>query len=247
MPGKSDPLLTTVWSRPPRPSGNQPTLSREQIVRSAMELLDAEGLAGLSMRRLGSRLGSGATSIYWYVANKDELLDLVLDEAMGEVPVPDADEVGWRAAAAAMARGVRDVILRHPWVTSLFGVRPNIGPQAMRLSERAVTLLQRAGFTGMDVANASSLLMAHAIGSATTEAAWHAAVARSGMTPEEMEESIKAHHEAFTSGHPHLEKWWQEVQPYDMISAYETSFTFGLARLLDGLEAWLAANSGPSA
>src|SRR5690348_10986222 len=68
--------ITSVWTREKRPS-KSPTLSRAQIVRAAMEILDTEGMDALSMRRLGSRLGAGATSIYWHVAHKDELLELV--------------------------------------------------------------------------------------------------------------------------------------------------------------------------
>ena len=77
--------LDSVWLRPTRERTGQPSLSREQIVRAAIELLDAEGAAGLSMRRLGTKLGSGATSLYWHVANKDELLELAVDEVLGEI------------------------------------------------------------------------------------------------------------------------------------------------------------------
>ena len=100
------------------------------------------------MRRLGTKLGSGATSVYWYVANKDELLELAVDEVMGEVDIPDLELVGWRAAAGGVVQGLRSVILRHSWITSLFGIRPAIGPQAMRMSDRIVTVLTAAGFGG---------------------------------------------------------------------------------------------------
>src|SRR3954466_6761049 len=168
----ADLITESVWLRPPRRGrGEQPSLGREQIVKAAIELLDAEGLAGLSMRRLGTKLGSGATSVYWYVANKDELLELAVDEVMGEVDIPDLEVVGWRAAAGGVVQGLRSVILRHSWITSLFGIRPAIGPQAMRMSDRVVTVLTAAGFEGIELAYASSLLMSHAIGSATTDSA----------------------------------------------------------------------------
>jgi hypothetical protein len=93
------------------------------------------------MRRLGTKLGAGATSLYWYVATKDELLDLVLDEVMGEVRVPDPGEGGWRAAALAVAQEIRVMILRHPWITTVFGLRPAIGPKSLQLSERVIVLL----------------------------------------------------------------------------------------------------------
>jgi AcrR family transcriptional regulator len=150
-------MANSVWTRPPRSRGAQPTLSREQIVRAAIELLDEKGLDGLSMRRLGSRLAAGATSAYWYVATKDELLELALDEVMGEIDVPEVGTTDWRTAAAALAHGLRSMILRHPWVTGLFGVRPAMGPNAMRMSDRVVGVLTAAGFSGMTVAYQSWL------------------------------------------------------------------------------------------
>src|ERR1700754_855933 len=165
----SDPISTSVWTRPRRSRG-EPTLSQEQIVKAALDLLDTEGIEGLSMRRLGARLGSGATSVYWHVANKDELLDLAIDAVMGEVRAPTPDEP-WRPAAEAMVRELRDVLLRHGWITGLFGVRPNIGPNAMRLGEGTMAMLVNAGFGPQDAAYAASLLSTHAIGSATPGAA----------------------------------------------------------------------------
>ncbi|MGK8523410.1 TetR family transcriptional regulator [Nocardia asteroides] len=76
--------FTSVWTkqpRRPRTSG----LGREQIVAAAVEILDANGLDALSMRKLGAKLGAGATSLYWHVSNKEELLELVLDEFWGMV------------------------------------------------------------------------------------------------------------------------------------------------------------------
>jgi AcrR family transcriptional regulator len=240
MPRRTNPIADSVWLRPPRTRSGQPALSREQIVRAALELLDAQGAAGLTMRRLGSKLGSGATSIYWYVATKDELLDLALDEVMGELAVPDVDRVGWRAAAEGVAREMRALVLRHPWVTSLFGVRLTIGPQAMALSDRFIVVLESAGFTGLEVAHASSVLLSHAIGSATTEAAWRGTRARAGLTAQEAHESLAALGEKVIEGHPNYAKWWRVNQVGDIENLHEESFTFGLARILDGLEAWLA-------
>src|SRR5688572_10263260 len=167
-----DPVTDSVWLRPPRRGrGEQPTLGRDQIVRAAIELLDDEGLAGLSMRRLGTKLGAGATSLYWHVANKDELLDLAIDEVWGEVYVPDTGDTGWRTAASVFATGMRSMLLRHPWVMGLLGVRANIGPNTMRVSERAVLVFTAAGFQGMEMAYATSLLTSHVIGSSLSVAA----------------------------------------------------------------------------
>src|SRR5690348_7113452 len=79
-----------IWMRPTRqPQGQRPSLSREQIVRAAIELADDEGLEALTMRRLATKLGAGAMSLYWHIPNKEDLLDLMLDAAFGEVALPE--------------------------------------------------------------------------------------------------------------------------------------------------------------
>ncbi|WP_422770426.1 TetR/AcrR family transcriptional regulator [Plantactinospora sp. WMMC1484] len=241
MPSKSDPFTSSVWLRPSRARGEQPTLSREQIVRTAIELLDAEGPAGLSMRRLGTRLGAGATSVYWYVANKDELLELAVDEVMGEVYVPEVGDTSWRVGASVLATGIRAMLLRHPWAIGLLGVRPTIGPNAMRIGDRTVALLTAAGFAGLELAHASAMLSAHAIGSATTVSAMLNSMRRSGMSMREIAEKLEANVRRIAPDHPHYDEWRQQVGPaaYDPERVWDESFMFGLERLLDGLEMWL--------
>jgi AcrR family transcriptional regulator len=234
---ETDPLVTSVWMRPPRPRGSQPTLSREQIVRATVELLDADGLSGLSMRRLGNKLGAGATSVYWYVANKDELLELATDEVMGEISVPDG--VGWREACATCARGLRATILAHPWLARLLGTRPNFGPNAMRMSDRVVAVLTGAGFTGAEVAYASSLLLGHALGIASTEAAWQGVRAKVGKTDEQIVAELTPAIEQAAADYPNYRAWWDANKSMDMDKLQEDSFSFGVERLLDGLSAWL--------
>jgi AcrR family transcriptional regulator len=236
-------FIDTVWIRPSRGGrAGQPSLSREQIIRTAIEMLDTDGTDGLSMRRLGSRLGSGATSLYWYVATKDDLLELAVDEVFGEVYVPDPGDTGWRIGASAFASQLRQMLLRHPWVIGRLGVRPNLGPNAMRMGDRLVALLDAAGFTGMTISHASSLLISHAIGSATTESAFAASVKRSGSTVAEMTERLEPYMDQVGADHPHYDRWRREndvlhMKPEQVI---EDNFMFGLERLLDGLELWLA-------
>jgi AcrR family transcriptional regulator len=232
-----------VWLRPARRArGEQPALGRDQIVRAAIELLDAEGLPGLSMRRLGTKLGAGATSLYWHVANKDELLDLAIDEIWGEVYVPDTGDTSWRTAASVFATGMRTMLLRHPWVMSLLGVRQNIGPNAMRVSERAVVVFNAAGFTGMELAYASGLLTSHVIGSALSVAAVAETSRKTGVTPKQMVEDLTPYLDSIAEEHPQYHEWWQEFggTNFDPEQLWDESFAFGLERVLDGLELWLA-------
>ena len=92
------------------------TLTREKIVKAAIDLLDSDGLEGLNIRALGSRLGSAATAIYWHVGSKDNLMALAADQAWNEITLPDPAAVGWRDAAMAMAAGLHAMLTRHPWL-----------------------------------------------------------------------------------------------------------------------------------
>ncbi|MET0424741.1 MAG: TetR/AcrR family transcriptional regulator C-terminal domain-containing protein [Actinoplanes sp.] len=239
-----DLFLDSVWMRPPKERSGQPALGREQIVRAAIELLDADGLAGLSMRRLGTRLGSGATSLYWHVAHKDELLELVVDEVLGEVYVPEPGDASWRTGASVLAAGMRTMLLRHTWVLGLLGARPTLGPNAMRMGERVVALLSAAGFTGMALSHATSALNAHAIGSATTGAALTTAIRRADMPVRELIDEMKPHLDRLAADHPRYEQWRQEngIAGQNPEQVLDDAFVFGLERLLDGLELWLEQN-----
>ena len=242
MPSKPD-FVHSVWTRPPRTRGGQPALSREQIVRAAIEILDAEGTAGLSMRRLGDRLGAGATSLYWHVAHKDELLELVVDEMFGEIYVPEPGDAPWRISVSVFANALRATLLRHPWMIGLLGTKPTMGPMAMRLGDRQVALLTDAGFTGWAMSHVSSLIYAHAIGSATTQAAFVAAIGRSDIPISEALTRIEPYLEQIAADHPHYDKWRREnpVTGVDPQQMWDEGFAFGLDRILDGLEHWLVA------
>ncbi|MEV4894763.1 TetR/AcrR family transcriptional regulator, partial [Nonomuraea sp. NPDC055795] len=94
-----------VWLREPPAPQRSPSLTRERIVAATVGTLDRDGMAGLSMRRLAEALDVHATSLYWYVATRDELFDLALDEVFGEVALPD--HLSWREDLAAFMDGLR--------------------------------------------------------------------------------------------------------------------------------------------
>lgn len=111
-------------------------LDRERIRAAAVRLLDAEGPARFSMRRLAAGLGVTAMSLYWYVDTKHDLLELALDNALGELgeqQEPAGPPVeGWPGRLRSPARGYRRLLVDHPWVAPLTAAYPNIGPQARR-------------------------------------------------------------------------------------------------------------------
>ena len=99
---RRSPAIASGWRRE-RPAQPEP-LTVDRIVATAIEIVDREGLDALSMRRLGTELGAGATSLYWHVKNKDELLDLALDKLFAEIEAPDP-ELPWRDQLRELAHG----------------------------------------------------------------------------------------------------------------------------------------------
>ena len=135
------------WQRLPDRQGRRrrEPISREAIVAAAIRLLDREGLAALSMRRLAEELGTGAASLYWHVGSKDGLLDLVFDELIGEEQVPEADPSRWQEQLKDIARAQRRISLRHPYLVRISIGRIPMGPNALRFSERVIAILRAGG------------------------------------------------------------------------------------------------------
>ncbi|MEV7549863.1 TetR/AcrR family transcriptional regulator [Amycolatopsis sp. NPDC089917] len=229
--------IQSVWTRPRR-TRDQPALSQAQIVAEAVRILDAEGVDALSMRRLGTALNAGATSLYRHVANRDELIELVVDEVYGEIAVPDDDDpAGWREAAAVGAQSVRAMILRHPWIASLLGSvgLSYLGPNVMRLNERLLAVFVTAGFPGDEAEQAISSVTAYVIGMGTSEAAWLTTVAKSGRSEREWTEQLRPAVVEATREHPHQrERIAQDDADPERLR--DEKFRYGLERMLDGLE-----------
>ncbi|GAA2321168.1 TetR/AcrR family transcriptional regulator C-terminal domain-containing protein [Nonomuraea roseoviolacea subsp. roseoviolacea] len=228
--------ISSVWAREPRPT-RTPGRSREEIVRATLDLLDTEGLDGLSMRKLGARLGSGATTIYWYVENKDELLELAYDHVWGEIALPVPEDLGWRDTITTFAHSMRRVMLFHPWIGSLIGRMPALGPNALSMSDRLRRTFALAGFEGLDIDCANATLTAYVFGTVMPEIAW-----RSYLSGEQLDqESMRETFEKVAKDFPDLLERVIEVNEKvsDTDTLRETSFAFGLATVLDGLEARL--------
>ncbi len=110
-------------------------LDHRQIARTAMLLADRGGLDELSMRNLAERLGVGTMSLYRYVRDKDDLKDLILDQAFGEIPVPQRVSRNWRRDVAKVIVATRTVMLAHPWLASIAAARPALGPNYLHWVE----------------------------------------------------------------------------------------------------------------
>ena len=239
MPG-SDRSYPSVWTRPPRKERS--TLTREQIVSEAVRLLDSEGIEALSMRKLAARLEAGATSIYWHVANRDELIDLIIDEIYGELEVPDPDDTpDWRPAVRRVAHDMRSGILRHPWMVSVLDhlAAVHMGPNATRLSERLIGLFQNAGFELREAERALSTVSAYVIGSAMAEAAFRNWLVRHGQSEQDWLAESQRVAERATENYPRLRELVAGYEGVDVQKTMDEDFDYGLDCVLDGLQARL--------
>lgn len=138
-------------------------LSRERVLRAAVEIADAQGVEALSMRRLARKLGVEAMSLYNHVANKDDLLDGIVDLTVGEIELPD-DAADWKEATRRSAISTRDVLLRHPWASKLWMSRQTGGPAQLRNADWRLRTLREAGFSKDVVYHAFHLVEAFVLG-----------------------------------------------------------------------------------
>ncbi|WP_369176602.1 TetR/AcrR family transcriptional regulator [Streptomyces mutabilis] len=168
--------------------GGQPSgLDRERITEATVRLLDAEGLAKFSMRRLAAELNVTAMSVYWYVDTKDQLLELALDAVYGELRPPDPEAAGgdWREQLRTLARENRALLVRHPWLSPLAGTYLNIGPHSLAFSRAVQGVMRRSGLPVHRLTGAISTVFQFVYGYGTIEGHLFARAAGSGMSPDE--------------------------------------------------------------
>jgi AcrR family transcriptional regulator len=219
------------------------TLTTERIVRTAIELLDAEGLEGLNMRNLGERLGTAATAVYWHVKSKDNLVKLAGDEVWNEIELPDLDAVDWRTAATTMAHSLYDMILRHPWLVMAMGVHLMYGPGKSRHDDHGLAIYEKAGFVGADADRALATVFIFVLGIALGQSAAVALTRRLRREGGDAEEQLKetmAEAVEIAMRFPRLRARSEAVLDSTYGAAPDTSFEFGLQVIFDGLEAQLA-------
>lgn len=180
----------SVWLTPQagRKSGG---LDREKIVAAAVRLLDEVGDTGFSMRLLATELNVTPMSVYWYVANKDDLLELALDAVAGGIELPGAD-IGrdWREDLRALAGAWRRTMVAHPWAIRCYGEYLNIGPQSLRFSQYAQTVVARSPLSEPDQAAALSAVFQYVYGFASTESRWLEYGRKTGRTVDEFVEEV---------------------------------------------------------
>ena len=225
------------------------TLTREQIVTAAIDLMDAEGLEGLNMRALGQRLGSAATAVYWHVGSKANLIALAGDHAWNEIALPDPAAAGWRAAATPKGTGLHAMLTRHPWLVQAFGSYPVFGPGKARHDDHLLAIYETAGFPAGLADQATAAVFTYVLGNALSAAAAASLTRKFGRDGGDagtrMAETMARARE-IAAQFPRL-RARLETPATGYAEAPGHSFEFGLQAILDGLEAQLAACRIPAA
>ena len=209
-------------------------LSKQRVVAEAIRIADAEDVDKLSMRRLATELGAGVMSLYYYVANKDELLDAMVDVVFDEIELP-ADSADWKAAMRQRALSARQVLARHPWAITLMESRTAPGPATLRHREAVMACLHKAGFSVEMATHANWLLDGYVYGYALQAASlpFDTAEEFAGMGEDVFLPQLPP------DQYPYL----NEAAATLLAAAYDPAdeFTFGLDLILGALEARVAA------
>ena len=203
-------------------------LSRERVMRAAIALADSTGIESLSMRKLGQELGVEAMSLYNHVANKDDILDGIVDLVFAEIALPSGAG-DWKPAMRNRATSAHEALLRHRWAPSLMQSRTRPGPATLRHHDSVLGSLRSAGFTLVMAAHAVSVIDGYVYGFALQQ------INLPLQSREEVAEVGEGILRQLAGEYPHLAEMITEhaMKPgYD----YAKEFEFGLDLILDGLE-----------
>jgi AcrR family transcriptional regulator len=210
-------------------------LSRERVLQAALAHADAGGLEALTMRRLAEVLGVAPMALYRHVANREDLIDGLIDLVFGEVDLPAA-AADWRRAMRQRALSLRDVLLRHRWAIGLMESRTNPGPASLRHHDAVIGSLRAGSFDMAMAAHAYSLLDAYIYGFALTK------MSLPFDDTSDIADVAEEMLEPFPEGaYPNLLAFITEhaMQPgYDFADEFE----YGLDLILDALERAVAAD-----
>jgi AcrR family transcriptional regulator len=202
-------------------SKRQP-LTRERILRAALSLIDREGLAAISMRRIGEELGVEAMSLYNHVDSKAAILDGIYEAVLQELP-PPRRAAPWPQALRERARALRAVLRAHPHALPLFVTRPAVTPAAIAHVEGVLELLHKAGFSAGQALMVLQTLLAYVVG----HSLW------SFAPTQDDERSLPDYEKLSTDAYPRVRELGRVLPTHNM----DKEFEFGLDAMVGGLEA----------
>jgi AcrR family transcriptional regulator len=208
-----------------RRPGPAPRYTREELAQRALEIMDAHGAEGLTMRGLAAELGMGTMALYRYFPSKRDLMDAAIEIAAPEIDLPAPGAAPWKEQLAALARALFRAGLRHPSLARERFERPLQSPGAMRVTDRAIGLLLEAGLSKADAVAAFKALLIHTLGASAS--------ATSEARPEVRSAAATAHASVPADVVPAMAAVADELTA---ALGGEQAFEFGLAALLDGIE-----------
>jgi AcrR family transcriptional regulator len=225
-------MARTPKAQAAEPAARAP-LTRDRVLGAAVAIADAGGLGSLTIRSLANELGVKPMSVYHHVANKEEILDGIVDRVFAEIELP-SPEGDWRAEIRRRSESARQALRRHPWAIGLLESRSTPGPATLRHHDANIATWRAGGFSIALTAHAYALVDSYVYGFALQEAALpfdrHTLAEVAGPMLEQMS----------VGGYDHMVELATEhvLQPgYD----FADEFDFGLDLILDGLEARLRA------
>jgi TetR/AcrR family tetracycline transcriptional repressor len=213
-----------------RPRGS---LSREEIIKEALALLEEQGPGALSMRRLANRLGVAPNALYTYVRGKPDLIDGLIDQLYAGLDLDlDPDRTGdWTEQLAALSQAIRAHLLAHPAVVPFALQQPGLGPHGLRLGEAIYAVLRPAGFSDQAVVGTVYALLTYILGFVALE------IPRAGTDPQTSDEFVRRMWAFFAALPPGEFPHHVQLAPLLARISTDDQFQFGIRTFLAGLKA----------
>jgi AcrR family transcriptional regulator len=219
-----------VWERVAAKGGTA-GLKLRAIIREAVRLADSRGIAEVSMRNLASRLDAGTMSLYRYVRDKNDLWDLILDEAFGEVRVPRRVSKDWRRDVTKVMSSTRRVMLAHSWLAALTIERPTLGPNYLRWFEFLLAASATPNRSMKTRMRMIGVVLAFVLGSVGYEAAEKENRRRTGLSEAQKRKAATRYLSGVVAGGglPHFNEYLRKAPR----KSSDEEFRFGLRVILD--------------
>lgn len=227
-----------VWQRPePVSPAGRPAAGAREIAAAALAFADRHGLQEISVKRVANRLGVGPAVLEGFLTTKDDLLDLMLDAALGEIELPETDTTAdWRARLRSIAFATQAVIERHPWLCTLAGTRTPSGPNGLRISERTLDALAGLDLSPVRMLQLANTVPAYVYGFAQLEMGRRPRGASADADQEHRARTARHLLDATSSGdYPNLAGLFGTAEQLSTLDA----FGAGLDVVLDGIAAQL--------
>ena len=234
---KDSPFLRRAI-KPQRPAKNP--LGRDQIVQAGLRIVKAEGIDGVSMRRIAAEFDTGPSSLYAHVTSKDELLQLMFDEVCGMMEIPPLDPPRWKEQILEMARTSHSVLLEHNDLARAALATIPTGPNALRASDAMIGMMVAGGVPPQIAAWAMDRIFLYITADAYEMSIWRGEVTEAGTAEEvfttQLTDDLVAYFEQVPEDlYPNIRKYAREMAS----GGADARFELGLAMLVDGLDKYV--------